>query len=272
MLIGLVTTIACSVRPEGVVGELTLGDWAQIDGAVVRPVGRDAVIDWTNLQLRVTDGASGGRSRSVTYVMVEDSARSMVERLYRERVERVPIDATRDLGDVMVGEIGELTLSRIPRWEVVQATYTTSGRVELVGELSLQTLLKPWFLSMARPGAAPPSEWDAIVIDARGFDVQPTYLQTLSAEDGGAPLYAGQMWEEQAVGLAPFAFVEDQAAAFARIAASRGKEPETVHVLELRATAVTEDQIRLDAESVRRVRESGPVLGAGTVFVVMDGD
>jgi hypothetical protein len=250
-------------------GSALADDLREATGHVVAPIGSAAVIDWSALELRVAGGAIGS-SQDGHYV-VEENARRMVDALFVEVVDDIPVDAETDLGDVMSdAALAESTRSRIARWEVVEATYTTSRRVDLVASLSVQTLLKPWLMTIARPGSPPPRPAAApapgVVVDARGIAFEPTYVARLATLDGRV-LYGGEMWEEQAVEAPPFAYVTslDEAVARARVGAADAP------VLSLVATAFSGGVLRLDEDSHARALEAADVWGRATVFVVVDG-
>lgn len=270
MLIGLLLWTGCDGGPAGSISGLRSASapWAERDGAVLQPLSAEAVIDWTNLQIRVAQG-SGGATR-LGFVAVEEAARSLVDNVYRDVLERVPIDPDTDLGDVMTDEIlAEATRSRLLRWEVVETTYTTSGRVDLVAELPLHTLLKPWVTSIATRGAPPPriTPYVAAQIDARGIGLRPSFVLEVAGPDG-REVYSGAMWEEFAVEMPPFVFVRDPAEATKRIRAAAAEGP----VLELVADRLVGGQLRLDEDSYRRGVEAADLWGQCSVYVVIGGD
>lgn len=270
----LITLLAVGCAPGA--ARVPLGGSALADdlrretGHVVAPLGSAAAIDWSALELRVAGGAIG--STQDGHYVVEETARRMVDTLFIEVVDDIPVDADTDLGEVMTDEaLAESTRSRIARWEVVEATYTTSRRVDLVASLSVQTLLKPWLMTIARPGSPPPRPADApapvgVVVDARGIAFEPTYVARLATLDGRV-LYGGEMWEEQAVEAPPFAYVASLDEAVTRARAGAADAP----VLSLVATAFSGGLLRLDEPSHARALEASDVWGRSTVFVVVDG-
>lgn len=239
---------------------------------VVEVVGHGAEIDWTRLELEVTAQASGSAVQTVE--AAEQLARRSVEAAFQQAVGAVHVTADARVADLVAdSELGAAVRSRVSRWEVARATYGTSGAVELVATLSLQELLRPWALQIARPVASPLSlrsmpptgdEPTGLVVDARGTSLRPSYTLRLVSQDGRV-LYAGELWEEQAVRIPPFRFVPDGAHP---AAAGAGERP-----LMMVAESGSGSDLVLAPGDVEALgeRERDLLLGRTTVIVVVDG-
>lgn len=231
---------------------------------VIEVVAHGVRIDWTTLELEVTADASGAGPQTVE--AAEQLARRAVEAAFQQAVGSVRVTTDARVADLVAdNDLGAAIRTRVSKWEVVRAEYGTSGRVELVAALSLQELLRPWALQIARSGVPPvrSAAETGLVVDARGTGVRPAYALRLLAPDGRV-LYAGEQWEEQAVAAAPFRFVPDAAHS---AAAGAGDRPMFVV-----ATSRGTDLV-LDAADAERLseRDADGVLGQTTVVVVVDG-
>jgi hypothetical protein len=232
---------------------------------VLQPIAPGVFVNWTTLELRVQTSTFGSPVQSVQ--AVEQIARREVDAAILQAAPRVQVASTGRFAEVMAHpQVGPAVRSRLSRWEVSRATYGTSGRVDLEAVLSLQELLKPWSLQIARSGAAPPADPAAptgLMVDARGTGLQPAYAPRLLGPDGST-LYAGELYEEEAVTLVPFVFVPDPSHP---AAARAGGAPSIVRGVEASGSDLT-----LDAAGASRVRELGEVLlGRVPVVVVVDG-
>jgi hypothetical protein len=233
---------------------------------LVEVVGHGVTVDWTTLTLEVRAESRSAGAQSPE--AVEQLARREVEAAVQQAVGSIRVTREAVVADLLADpDLGPAVRGRISRWEVDEAVYGTSGRVELHAVLSLQDLLKPWTLQIARAGAAPPPIAGAatgLVVDARGTGLDPVYALRLVAPDGQV-LYAGELFEEQAVTVAPFRFVTDPAHP---AAANAGDRPVVV-----RAVSATGADVGLDAVGAAQVLEAGEaLLGRGDVIVVVDGD
>lgn len=247
--------------------------WVALAGAagpddLVEPVGHGVRVNWTTLQLEVEASARGQGTQSVQ--AVEVLARREVEAAVQQAVGSVRVTSDARVADLLAdeGPLAAAIRSRTSRWQVAEAVYGTTGKVTLRAELSLQELLKPWTTSIARAGVAPapapetPTEPTGLLIDARGTGARPAYAVRL-LDPAGQAVYAGELWEAQAVTLAPYRYVTDPAHPEA---ATAGARP----VL-LRAVEAREADLVLSAEDAARVAEVAErVLARGAVVVVLD--
>jgi len=234
-------------------------------GPVLENLGHDVRVNWTTLSLEV-EGVAWGTGAQ-TWQTVEDLARREIDAAVRQAVGSVPVTGGARVADLVADEaLGEAIVSRIPRWEVTEATYGTSGRVALRATLSLQDLLKPWTLQIAAAADAGPPDpsWPTgLVVDARGLGAEPAYAPRLVDVDG-RPLYAGELRKDRAVQMAPYVFVTDPSHPAAAVAGA--------HPLSVRATATRHSDLVIGApEEASRILEiAGPVLSRGAVVVVTD--
>ena len=238
--------------------------WAEDPADVIEVVGHGVQIDWTTLRMEVSAGWKGAGPEGIE--AVEQIARRSVEAAYQQAVGSVRITADARVADLVAdSELGAAIRSRISRWEVDEATYTTTGRVDLHAVLSLQDLLRPWALQIARSGAPPveAGKPTGLIVDARGTGLAPAYALRLVSEDGRV-LYAGELWEERAVAIPPYRFVTDPAHP---AASDAGDDP-----VMLVASGSSGADLLLPREGVQRLAEAGEgLLGRVTVIVVVDG-
>lgn len=234
--------------------------------APVRVVVSDEVsIDWTRLVLQVTTSAVG-RGVGATRKAVEHDARQEIEPAVYDGVRKVRVTPELTVDDLLDGGATGLALeTRTRRWFVSEARYFASGRVELVAELSLQELLKPWTLSVAR--LAPASEvqpsYTGLLVDARGTGAVPAFAPRVV--HGGDVLWDGVLWDEIAVFQTPAVWVSDPAHP---AAARAGQQP-----LIVRAVAARGAELELDTSDAVMFRtglRDARLLGEGTVVVVVD--
>jgi hypothetical protein len=230
---------------------------------VIEVVGHGVRVDWTELQMEIVAEAQGAGVQAIE--ATEQLARKSAEAAFQQAVGSVRVTPDARVADLLADrDLGSMVRSRVSRWEVERATYRSSGGVQLEAVLSLQDLLRPWSLQIAKPGAAPPSKTGVtgVVIDTRGMHLAPAYaLRVVSPQ--GVVLFAGELWEEQAVTQPPFRFVLDPAQP---AAAEAGAAP-----LLLVAEAVRGADVVLGQQAVELVEEAGEgVFGRGTVIVVVD--
>lgn len=230
---------------------------------IVTEAGAALELDWTAMVLRAT--ASAGTHGTEGTRAVEELARRSLRVGMEQGVSRIPVTAEVGFDALLEGPLAGALRSRMHRWEVTEAVYHASGRVQLTAELSLQDLLKPWTLSrVADPEGARAGEVTGLVIDARGSGARPAWAPSLIGHDGQV-LYDGWLWEEEAVSRAPVVYVGDPAHP---AAARAGQRP-----LFLRARDARGPDLVLDADETARFRAEAAgarVLGEGTVVVVID--
>ncbi|MCO4747745.1 MAG: hypothetical protein KC912_23310 [Proteobacteria bacterium] len=231
---------------------------------VRRDAGRDAVINWSELSVEVeTRSHAGG---AATRKSAEAEARKVLGPRLAGAARLVGVTTDITLGDLEEGPaLGASVATRMARWYVSEARYYSSGRVELVGELDLRELLKPWTLSGAEeaPARGEQPSYTGLIVDARGLDFEPVWAP--SVRGVGATLWTGTLWEDVAYERAPVVYVSDAAHPAAMRA---GNNPMFV-----RAASAEPSVLELaddDAVRVRTAFSEARTLGDGTVVVVVD--
>lgn len=270
MIAWLVTTLASAEEPvapsapPAAPEEPAVPEVARPPADVEQVIAQGVVVDWTRMELRVHTTTHGAAIQ--TFEAVEQLARRQIDAAIDQAAPKVRVTTSARVSDLLADpRLGAAVESRLTRWEVAEAVYGTSHKVELRAVLSLQELLKPWALQIARAGAAPPSEAEGptgLIVDARGTGVEPAYALRLLGPDG-AVLYGGELYEEEAVTVAPYLYVLDPAHPEA---ARAGDRP-----LLIRATSASASDLTLDGQGAARVAEmSDLLLGRTPVVVVLD--
>lgn len=248
-MIALLLALALAGEPEDVRQELSSGAW----------------INWSQLTVEVEARAQSGGV--ATYKSAEAEARRVMGPRLATAARQVSVDGAVTLGDLEDGPaMGESVATRMARWSVSEARYHASGKIELVGTLSLRELLKPWTLASALEAPASPDEpaYTGLVIDARGLELSPVWAPTLQSDDAET-LWNGTLWEDVAYERAPVVYVSDAAHP---AAARAGNNP-----LFVRATAAEAGKLTLsdeDAVKLRTAFSRGRALGDGRVVLVVD--
>lgn len=225
-----------------------------------------AVVNWSTSTVEITRAWSGtgvDASRKTT----EHEARRHLGEGLRSGVGSVRVTTLDDVSTLsQVPDLGSRIEQRATRWSVREARYFASGRVELVGELSLVELLAPWTLSRSVEAQDSPdvSTYTGVVIDARGTGVVPAFApQVLSP--GGKVLWDGSLTRSASTKVSPVVYVPDPSHP---AAARAGDQPMMV-----RAGSATGADVHLDDDSTARFRaglRNGDLVRSGTVVVVVD--
>jgi hypothetical protein len=231
---------------------------------VREPLAQGVHIDWTTLSLEVWTDTLGRPTQSLE--AVEQLGRREVDVAVQQSYGGVRVTSTALLRDLVSDErLGAAVATRLPRWTVDEVVYGTSGRVRLTASLSLQDLLQPWSTQIARAGSPPPNPEGptGLLVDARGTGARPAFCPRL-LDELGRPLYSGELYEEQAVSVAPYLFVPDPAHPATAVL---GPAPVLVRATRREG----ESDLVLDHEGAQRVAElTETLLGRGKVVVVVD--
>ncbi len=229
-------------------------------------LGRGVSVNWTTLTLEVTrDGH--GRGVGATRKAIEHDARDGLRQSVRVGADNVRVTSGIAVEDLLQDEVlSEAVSSRVSRWVVGEARYYNSGRIELVAELTLLDLLKPWNLANATPRPAEPRVPDltGVVVDARGTGVTPAWAPRILS-DGERLLWDGTVWDDVALGVAPVVWVADPSHP---AVATAGDRPLVVRAE--RATGADLFLDPLDAARFRTAVADSELLREGTVVVVAD--
>lgn len=252
----MTTLVLLSLLAHGAVGEPEDVRVELADGVVV---------NWTRLALEVTVAARP-RGVDATIKATEHEARQLVEPSMAWGVGEVQVTHDLTLAELQEDpEVGVPIRARSERWVIGEARYHASGRVELVGELPLQELLKPWMLSVAKlpPQADVQPAFTGVLLDARGTGAEPAYAPRVLY--GSEVLWDGLLWDQVALFQAPVVYVPDPAHP---AAARAGDHPLVLRVVEADGSDLEvgrEDRIRW-----RTGLQGARIVGEGTVVVVID--
>lgn len=229
------------------------------------------VVDWTEGIILAEASAVGGggpKAWRETRAAEQEARTALAESLASvARSVRFTSDITVDSLLRAGDDLAELLEQNLASWEVPEARYFSSGKVELSGQLALSEWLRPALVGWARASddvqvANGPT---GLLVDARGLRVRPALAPRLLAPDGRT-LYGLELLSALAAATAtPAVWVDDPADA--RAAARSGPQP-----LVVVATAVQGgSDLVLSHEDVRRVDDQGSaILALGRVVVVVD--
>ncbi len=246
-----------------------------VAAAAVEPVIEelaDGAVDWTNLRL-VVHGVGGGSTGAMANLeAAEGDARAELEPRVLALARAVRVDRARLAGELLdaADAVADRLESNLSTWEVFEARYLASGRVELDAALSLQTWLRPALVTFAHTPERParPGGASGLVVDARGLDVRCALAPELFDETGAHLYGIGDMTAYQASQHGPVVYVRDPADP----AAARRAGELPVHVRALRVQDGTDLVLGAEAASaVRAAGEAGDLLLHGKVVVVVGG-
>ncbi len=228
-------------------------------------LGSQVEVDWTHMAIESSAGARGF-GVGATPRAVEQQARREVGPGILQGVGRVRLTHDLTVADIaQQPEVWEAVQSRVSRWSVREARYYASGKVELVGSLSLQELLKPWTLHRAVPAPeGPQPTYSGLLLDARGSGAEPAFSPRLLTESGEV-LWEAVVWEEHALEEVAVVYVSE---ASDPAATRAGDKP-----MVLRCAASQGPDLILDSDQAVRFRtglSGARILGEGTVVVVLD--
>ncbi|MCB9676818.1 MAG: hypothetical protein H6737_17005 [Alphaproteobacteria bacterium] len=183
--------------------------WGGTFEPVVTELGGGARIDWTELVLLVEQGRA--RSGSEGTKAVEELARRDVDRAMGPAAAQIRISPDDTLAGLQDSpELWPSIEPRIGRWVETENRYHSSGKVTVIGALSLVELLKPVSMATATSRTGPATDLTGVVLDARGMEVAPCFAPEVRGP-GGETVYDGRMWLESAVEHAPAVWVTDAA-------------------------------------------------------------
>lgn len=229
-------------------------------------IGGGAVVNWTTLTLEVSKTAQG-RGVGATRKVVEASARSDLGEQVQSAVGGVHVARDIDVNDLLRDpDLMEIVGSRSVRWAVGETRYYSSGRIEVVAEIELLDLLKPYSMHVqhVRPQIVRQPAITGVVIDARGSGAQPVWAPIVQSP-GGRVLWDGALWSDAAAGTTPVFWLPDPAhSAIVRV----GPEPMVVRATGGdRGTLVLDE---MDAVRFRTALDGSDVLRAGAIAVILD--
>lgn len=229
-------------------------------------------LNWTTLEL-CTDAAEANSSGSMAgYETLEGRARATLGPRMLNLAREVPIDATRTSGDLMgsTDAVADKLDANVSLWEVTEARYYTSGRVEVEVCLPVHPWLRPALTRMATgvDRSSPPSvPVTGLVIDARGLEVDPVIAPAV-IDVAGVVIYGASTMTSFSASQRPIAvYVTDPADPVAVRRA--GEQPVVVAA----ASVVDHANLVLDAEASAKVHKAiqgAGFLQQGTVVIVVD--
>lgn len=229
----------------------------------------DGAVDWTNFRLVVHATSHGTTGAMSNLEAAEGDARDELEPRFLRLARAVRVDRSRLAGELLdaADAVADRLESNLSTWEVFEARYLASGRVELDAALSLQTWLRPALVTFAHTPERPPRVGGAtgLVIDARGLEVRCALAPEVFDEAGGHLYGVGDMTAFQVSQHGPVVYVRDPGDPAA--ARRAGELPVFV-----RASRVQDGtDLVLDAEgaaAARAAAEASDVFLHGKVVVV----
>ncbi len=237
---------------------------------IVRALSKGTV-NWTTLDL-CTQAAEANSSGSMAgYEALEGRARSTLGPRMLDLAREVRFGASQTTGDLMASElaVADKLDANVSLWEVNEARYYTSGRVEVDVCLAIHPWLRPALSRVAvgvdrsSPAGVPIT---GLIVDARGLRLEPAVSPELHGASG--ILYGGASMTSFAASQRPFViYVSDPADPLAVRRA--GEQP-----LIVRAASVV-DEVNVLLDGPGQVALAAAVAGAGflaqgTVVIVMD--
>lgn len=229
-------------------------------------------VNWTTLELCAEASEANSSGSMAGYETLEGRARSVLGPRMLNLAREVRIDTAHTSGDLMSSTeaIADKLDANVSLWEVTEARYYTSGRVEVEVCLPMHPWLRPALSQMATgvDRSSPPElPFTGLVVDARGLDVEPAIAPEIRSPSG-AVLYGGAtMTSFSASQRAMVIYVTDPADPLAvrRV----GEQPVLV-----RATSVA-DEVNFVLEpagsaALEKAAAGAGFLAQGTVVVVVD--
>ncbi len=230
------------------------------------PIESGAVIDWTDMVVEVSSSAQPSGVDSSRKVVETTARRPMGDKIARS-ADRVRVNHELVVSELRVDpSLGQAVTARATRWSVTEARYFASGRIELVAQLPLSELLRPWTLSVATepPEVARQPRYTGVVLDARGTGAEPAFSPRI-LNSSEAELYSGHVWRGDATSAVPVIYVPDPAHP---ASARAGDSP-----LFVKAERASGCDLVLDRESSIAFKtglQGSHALGKGTIVVVID--
>ncbi len=228
-------------------------------------IGGGAVVNWTTLTLEVSNSAQG-RGVGATRKVVEASARNGLGDQVQSAVAGVRVASELDVNELLRDPaLSERVESRSARWAVGATHYYASGRIEVIAELDLLDVLKPYneHVQHTRPQVVREPELTGVVIDARGIGAAPVWAPVILAPNERV-LWDGGLWHDVAVSTAPVFWLSDPAhPAIVRV----GQDPLIVRAEESGdGTLVLE---YMDAVRFRTALEGSDILRSGAIAIIV---
>ncbi len=241
----------------------------------IDPVVRElshGTVNWTTLELCAAATEANSSGSMAGYEALEGRARARLGPLMLTLAREVQLDSKGTTGDLMqsTDAIADKIDANVSLWEVTEARYYTSGRVDIEVCLPMQGWLRPELSRLATgvDRSSPPDvPITGLVVDARGLALKPAVNPEIR-DPSGAVVYSAASMTSFAASQRPFVvYVTDPADPIAVRRA--GEQPVIV-----RAAAVTDGvNLTLDpagAAALKKASDGAGFMAQGTVVVVTD--
>jgi len=234
-------------------------------------------LDWTRAVLTVEAAAVPHAVNGGSLKATEQEARLKLVATVKSLAREIPVDSGRRCIDLMAE--GDAAGSALEdglqegrgHWRVVETRYHSSGRVELVAELSLVEWIRPALVGagLGLEPTAHPGTSTGVLVDARSLEIQPVFAPRLLAPDGQVLYEVGSLSASRSMSRAPVLWIRDPVAP--GLAKRVGGSPLVVVAdrVERGSDLVLSPR---DAARMRAIAASADLLSSAPVAVVIDAD
>ncbi len=229
-------------------------------------------VNWTTLELCAEASEANSSGSMAGYEALEGRARAELGPRMLNLAREVRIDSGHTSGDLMSSTeaLADKLDANVSLWEVTEARYYTSGRVDVEVCLPVHPWLRPALSRMATGvDRSSPAElpYTGLIVDARGLDVDPAIAPEI-LDPAGAVLYGGATMTSFSASQRPMVvYVSDPADP---IAVRRcGEQPVIVQAV----SVADEVNLVLSPEgsaALQKAAAGAGFLAQGTVVVVVD--
>lgn len=234
-------------------------------------------VDWTRGVLTVEASATPNPLNGGSFKTTEQDARLKLVATLKGLAREIPVDARRNCGDLLAEDtpsaraLEEGLQEGRGHWRVVETQYRSSGKVEVIAELSLVEWIRPALVGVGfgdTEPAANPGASTGLLVDARGLPVQPVFAPRLLAPNGDILYDAESLSASRSVGRSPVIWIQDPVAS--GLSERVGRQPLIVVVdrVERGGDLVLSGR---DAARVRAIAAGADLLSAAPVAILVDG-
>ncbi len=228
-------------------------------------IGDGAVVNWTTMTLEVSNSAQG-RGVAATRKVVEASARHDLREQVQSAVGGVHVARDVYVDDLLRDpDLMDAVEARSVRWAVGETRYYGSGRIEVIAELELLDLLKPFNVHVqhVRPVVLREPALTGVIIDARGTGASPSWAPEILAPNNRV-LWDGGLWSDVAGSTTPVFWLPDPAhSAIVRV----GEDPLIVQA-ERSGDGILVLEY-MDAVRFRTALQDSDVLRIGAIAIIV---